>query len=164
MELSSRLLAGSALIALPTVFAPAWLYSRWSSKGALMAPIGVSALGLGDVIQLELATGISSISPVWSLALLIVGSDGIIAMLLPFAAESYPLHIRGCATGWVAACTKGGGLLAQLLGLLALAPALLLGATLVLVPVPLSLALAGWFCIETRARDLRDFDVDPVRL
>ena len=43
-------------------------------------------------------------------------------MLLPYAAESYPLQVRGRATGWVAACTKAGGLAAQLLSLLGLVP------------------------------------------
>src|SRR5664279_5670827 len=33
MGVSSSLLASSALIAVPTVFVAAWLYSRWSSKG-----------------------------------------------------------------------------------------------------------------------------------
>ncbi len=36
MALTSELLAASALIALPTVFVAAFLYSRWSSKGALL--------------------------------------------------------------------------------------------------------------------------------
>ena len=157
MELSSKLLASSALIALPTVFIAAFLYSRWSSKGALMGAIVVSALGLVGVIHLELSAG-TSVSPVWSIALLIVGINGIIAMLLPYAAESYPLMIRGRATGWVAACTKGGGLIAQLLGLLALAPSLLAGAWLVMVPVVLALGLVAWYCRETRGRDLRDFE------
>lgn len=164
MELSSKLLASSALIALPTVFVAAFLYSRWSSKGALMGAIVVSALGLAGVIHLELSAG-TSVSPVWSIALLIVGINGIIAMLLPYATESYPLKIRGRATGWVAACTKGGGLIAQLLGLLALAPSLLAGAWMVMLPVLVALGLVAWYCAETRGRDLRDFEeLRPARL
>ena len=155
MALSSQLLAASALIALPTVFVAAWLYSRWSSKGALMVAIALSAAGLAGVIQLELG---GNVSPVWSIALLIIGSNGVIAMLLPYAAESYPLAVRGRATGWVAACTKAGGLVAQLLGLLALVPVLWVGAWAVLVPVLAALGLVGWYCVETRGRDLRDFD------
>jgi putative MFS transporter len=161
VAVASQLLAASALIALPTVFAAAFLYSRWSSKGALMAAIVVTALGLGGVIQLEWADG-TPVSPVWSIALLIVGSNAIIAMLLPYAAESYPLRIRGRATGWVAACTKGGGLIAQLLGLLALAPTLFVGAAMVLLPVIAALALVGRYCVETRGRDLRDVEAAPL--
>jgi putative MFS transporter len=161
MEVSSRLLAASALIALPTVFVAALLYSRWSSKGALMAALALSAAGLGGVIHLEWSSN-AALSPVWSIALLIVGSNGVIAMLLPYAAESYPLRVRGRATGWVAACTKGGGLFAQLLGLLALVPTLLAGAWLVLVPVLAALLLVAIFCIETRGLDLREFERNPA--
>jgi putative MFS transporter len=142
------------------VFAAALLYSRWSSKGALLAAIAVTAAGLLGLIQLELATP-GQISPVWAIALLIIGINGIIAMILPYAAESYPLGIRGRATGWIAACTKGGGLIAQLLSLLGLVPALFVAALLILVPVGLSLGLVWRCCIETRGRDLRDLENAP---
>ncbi|HWI10330.1 MAG TPA: MFS transporter [Burkholderiaceae bacterium] len=161
MLLSSELLAASALIAIPTVFVAALLYSRWSSKGALLAAIVVTAAGLLGLIQLELATP-GQISPVWAIALLIIGINGIIAMILPYAAESYPLSIRGRATGWIAACTKGGGLIAQLLSLLGLVPALFVAALLILVPVLLSLGLVWRCCIETRGRDLRDLENVPI--
>jgi MFS transporter, putative metabolite:H+ symporter len=157
MAVSSRLLSASALIAIPTVFVAAFLYSRWSSKGALMGSIGATALGLVGVMLLELAPA-GALSPVWPTALLIVGINAIIAMLLPYAAESYPLAVRGRATGWIAACTKGGGLMAQLLSLLALVPGLFMAALAILVPVGLSLALVWRFGAETRGRDLRDFE------
>ena len=157
MAVSSRLLSASALIAIPTVFVAAFLYSRWSSKGALLCAIGVTSLGLAGVMLLELAPA-GSLSPVWPIALLIVGINAIIAMLLPYAAESYPLAVRGRATGWIAACTKGGGLVAQLLSLLALVPGLFMAALAILVPVALSLALVWRFGAETRGRDLRDFE------
>jgi putative MFS transporter len=159
MTLSSQLLAASALIAVPTVFAAAFLYSRWSSKGALLAAIALTAAGLLGVIHLELAAP-GTANPVWPIALLIVGANGIIAMILPYAAETYPLAVRGRATGWVAACTKGGGLLAQLLSLLGLVPALMIAALLILAPALIALALVAWFCVETRGRDLRDLEVD----
>ncbi|MDQ6629724.1 MAG: hypothetical protein M3Z29_14965 [Pseudomonadota bacterium] len=72
--------------------------------------------------------------------------------------ESYPLQIRGRATGWVAACTKAGGLAAQLLGILALAPTLLVGAWALLLPVVGALCLIGRYGPETRDGDLRDVD------
>ena len=157
MGASSALLAASALLALPTVFVGAWAYSRWSTKGALLVAVAMTAAGLLGMIQLELASG-AHINPVWSLALLIIGANGIIAMLLPYAAENYPLRIRGRAVGWIAACTKGGGLVAQLLGLLGLAPSGLGGAALVLVPIVVSLGWIARSCPETRGRDLRLLD------
>jgi putative MFS transporter len=95
------------------------------------------------------------------IALLVVGVNGIIAMLLPYAAESYPLQVRGRATGWVAACTKAGGLAAQLLGLLGLVPGLAWAAALALAPVLVSLVLVIRYCGETRGSDLRDLERRP---
>jgi putative MFS transporter len=157
MAVSSKLLSASALIAIPTVFVAAFLYSRWSSKGALLAAIGATGLGLVGVMLLEVAPA-GTLSPVGPIALLIVGINAIIAMLLPYAAESYPLAVRGRATGWIAACTKGGGLIAQLLSLLALVPGLFMAGLAILVPVGVSLALVWRFGAETRGRDLRDFE------
>jgi putative MFS transporter len=42
----------------------------------------------------------------------IVCASGIIAILLPYTAENYPIRVRGRAIGWAAGCTKGGGLIA----------------------------------------------------
>jgi putative MFS transporter len=157
MVATSRLLASSALVALPTVFVAAWLYSVWSSKGALLASIGLTGVGLVLLILLE--RHVIDIGPVPVVALLIVGINGIIAMLLPYAAESYPLSVRGRATGWIAACTKAGGLASQLLGLLGFVPTLILGSAAILVPLVAALVLVAIYCIDTRGRDLREVDV-----
>ncbi len=114
-------LAESALIAFPTVFIVAYLYSRWSTKWALVGSLVVALAGLAGVLWLEL-TGAGS--PVLPVALLIIGTNGLIAMLLPYTAESFPLRIRGRTTGVVAACTKAGGMFAQLLAIMALIPPL----------------------------------------
>ena len=157
VALSSQLLAASALIAVPTVFAAAALYGRWSSRGALIGSIALSAMGLLGILYLELASPADA-SPVLPIAVLIVGLNGIIAMLLPYAAESYPLKVRGRATGWVAACTKAGGLAAQALSLFGLIPGLAWGAALTLVPVVVALVLVVRYCGETRGRDLREME------
>jgi len=157
MTFTSQILAASALIAFPTVFLAAFLYSRWSSKGALIGSIALTAAGLLGVLRLEFASAATA-SPVLPVALLIIGINGIIAMLLPYTAESYPLRIRGRATGWIAACTKGGGLAAQLLSLLGLVPALGIAAMLTLAPVIVSFGLVLRFCTETRGRDLRELE------
>jgi putative MFS transporter len=155
MAVSSKLLAESALIAFPTVFAAAFLYSRWSTKWSVVGSVAITIGGLLGVLALELrGTG----SPVLPVALLIVGTNGIIAMLLPYAAESFPLRVRGRATGWVAACSKVGGVFAQLLAIMALVPQLGVSAALIMVPAALALLLLIWFGKETRGRDLRDLD------
>jgi len=153
---SSELLAESALIAFPTIFVAALLYSRWSTKWSLALMIGVTIAGLLGVLRLD-ASGAGS--PVFPVALLIVGSNGIIAILLPYAAESFPLRVRARTTGWVAACTKAGGLLAQSLSIVALVPSMGLTALLIIVPSAAALVMIAAFGRETRGRDLRDLDV-----
>jgi putative MFS transporter len=154
---SSRLLAESALIAFPTVFVVAYLYSRWSTKWSVAASLAVTLAGLAGVLRLEL-TGAGS--PVLPVALLIIGTNALIAMLLPYTAESFPLRIRGRTTGTVAACTKAGGMIAQLLAILALVPPLAIVSVAIMVPTIAALLLVARFGKETRGRDLRDLDPD----
>jgi putative MFS transporter len=155
--LSSRLLAESALIAFPTVFIVAYLYSRWSTKWSVVASLAVTLAGLAGVLWLEL-TGAGS--PVLPVALLIIGTNALIAMVLPYAAESFPLRIRGRTTGVVAACTKAGGMFAQLLAILALVPPLGIVSIVIMVPTLAALILVARFGKETRGRDLRELDPD----
>ncbi|HVI99256.1 MAG TPA: MFS transporter [Sphingomonas sp.] len=156
---ASRLLAESALLSLPTVFLAALIYSRWSTKWSLVATLLVTIGGLFGVMWLELNGGGSPVLPV---ALLIVGSNGIIAILLPYTAESFPLRVRGRATGWVAACTKTGGLIAQALAITALVPAMILVAAFIVVPTLAALVLVAIFGRETLGRDLRELDEGPL--
>ena len=155
MEASSTLLAASAMIALPTVFVVAWIYSAWSTKYSLLVSIAVTVLGLAGVLWLAASKDAHPILPI---AMLIIGSNAIIAMLLPYAAESFPLRIRARATGWVAACSKLGGVIAQALAIVAIIPTLATSALLIALPTGLSLILIWRFGRETRGRDLRDLD------
>ena len=123
----------------------------------MVLSLAVTLAGLAGVLWLEL-TG--SGSPVLPVALLIVGTNALIAMLLPYAAESFPLRIRGRTTGTVAACTKAGGMFAQLLGMFALIPSLDVASLIIIIPTVAALILVAWFGRETRGRDLRDLDPD----
>ena len=113
--------------------------------------------GLAGVLWLEVAERGSPVIPV---ALLIIGTNALIAMLLPYTAESFPLRIRGRTTGVVAACTKAGGMFAQFLAILALIPPLSLVSLAIMVPTVAALILVAWFGKETRGRDLRELDPD----
>ena len=117
--------------------------------------IAVTMAGLGAVLLLELN---GAGSPVLAVALLIVGSNAIIAILLPYAAESFALRVRGRATGWIAACTKAGGLIAQGLSIAALTPSMGVAAAAILLPAGLALILVLLFGRETRGQDLRLVD------
>jgi putative MFS transporter len=145
------------MIAFPTIFVAAFLYSRWSTKWSVVASIGVTFAGLLGVIALELELIGSPVLPV---ALLIVGTNAMIAMLLPYAAESFPLRIRGRTTGTVAACTKAGGMFAQFAAILALVPPLDLVSIIILAPTFAALVMVASYGKETRGRDLRDLDPD----
>jgi putative MFS transporter len=155
VAVSSKLLAESALIAFPTTFVVAFMYSAWSTKWSVVASLAVTLVGLLGVLQLEY-TGTGS--PVLPVALLIIGTNALIAMLLPYAAESFPLRIRGRTTGTVAACTKAGGMFAQLLAIFALVPPLGVVSLIIIVPTIAALILVAWFGKETRGLDLRELD------
>ncbi|MGC3988760.1 MAG: MFS transporter [Chthoniobacteraceae bacterium] len=155
MGVSSKLLAESALIAFPTVFLCTLMYSRWSTKWSLATMITVTLGGLGWVLLLE---GHAGGNPVYPIAMLIVGSNGILAILLPYASESYPLKVRGRATGWIAACSKIGGVLAQSLSITALVPPIGIAAGIIMVPMLVTLLLFIKYGTETRGLDLRELD------
>jgi MFS transporter, putative metabolite:H+ symporter len=150
---SSKLLAASAFLTLPTVLVAAWLYGRWTSKGALLGALALAAAGLGGLLLVQ---GSGAGAPAWlaSTTLLVIGSNAILAMLLPYAAESYPAATRGRAVGWIAACSKLGGPLAQGLTLVGLVPALGAAAVVTAGMTVAAVGLIGRFCVETRQREL----------
>ena len=162
MEAAGGLIAKSTLIAAPTVLVSVWLYSRWSTKKSLALMLGVTVLGL--VGFLMRGAGVEWLAdPIAPLALLIVGSSGVISIILPYTAENYPLRIRGRATGWIAGCSKLGGLLAQGLSVAALTPPFGAAAALIGVPMAGALILIVWLGRETRGRDLRDLEGTELR-
>jgi putative MFS transporter len=87
----------------------------------------------------------------------------VIAILLPYTTENYPLRIRGRATGWIAGCSKLGGLIAQCVSVVGVAPAFGIAALLVAIPSGLSLVLIARLGGETRGRDLREIDQGVAR-
>lgn len=160
--LASTIIARSTLVAAPTILVAAYLYSTWSTKRSLLTAIGVTTLGLVAVLLRGYGTWPWLTNPVVALSLLIVGSSGVISILLPYAAENYPVKVRGRATGWVAGWSKVGGLIAQGLSSLAMVPALGVAAAAIAVPAVLSLALIAIFGRETRGRDLRELEAAPI--
>ena len=119
--------------------------------------------GLAGVMRLETGAhqGLFA-SPILPVALLIVGANGLIAVLLPYSAENYPLRSRGRGSGWVAGASKAGGLIAQGLSLAALAPPLGAAAWLMAAPVASSVLLVALFGRETRGRALAETDSPPA--
>jgi MFS transporter, putative metabolite:H+ symporter len=156
---ASALIARSTLIAAPVVLVCAWLYSNWSTKGSLMLMVGITTCGLLAVQLRSYGSGLYFGNTLLDLTLLIIGSSGMIAILLPYTSENFPLRIRARATGWVAGCSKLGGLFAQALSVLGAAPALSTAALAISFPSLAALMLLAWFGRETRQRDLRELEV-----
>jgi MFS transporter, putative metabolite:H+ symporter len=156
--LASGIIARSVLLAAPTIVIASYLYSTWSTKWSLMSAITLTTLGLLALMLRGIGSWPLLSNPILPLCLLIIGSSGVISMLLPYAAENYPIRVRGRATGWVAGWSKVGGVIAQVLSVIGLVPALGAAAAFVAVPAALSLLLVGWFGRETRGRDLRELE------
>jgi len=156
-SLASGIIASSALIALPTIAIAAWTYSRVSSKWTLVGTILVSLAGLVGAL---LPAHVLSQPPVLIavIAMLIVGTNGMIAVLLPYSAENYPLGIRGRATGLVAGASKFGGVAIQSFALAGFIPTLVGAAAALVAPMALSAGLVAWAGRETRGRSLRELE------
>lgn len=156
-ELASGIIASSALVALPTIMLAALLYSRWSSKWTL---VGTILITLGGLVGALLPAAVLAWPPLMIavIAMLIVGTNGMIAVLLPYAAENYPLGVRGRATGLVAGASKFGGVAVQLFALIGFIPTLNGAALALLVPMALSVGLIAWAGRETRGRSLRELE------
>jgi len=155
--LASGILASSALVALPTIMLAAWFYSRVSSKWTLVATILLTLAGL---IGALLPAPVLAWPPllIGIVAMLIVGTNGTIAVLLPYAAENYPLGVRGRATGLIAGSSKFGGVAVQVFALVGLIPTLGGAALALLAPMAASAGLVAYAGRETRGRSLRELE------
>ncbi|TLM74789.1 MFS transporter [Microbulbifer harenosus] len=155
-ENADALLARSATIALPGVLLVIWLYHRWSSIYTLATFIAFTAIAL-LAFSLCLWFGFHAL---WTIAavtaLLLVSASGVIAMLIPYAAEIYPVHLRGTGAGLVAASSKAGGILGAGVGVLGLFENMALAA--LVIALPLLAAAAGLWRngIDTRGLRLED--------
>ena len=87
-------------------------------------------------------------NPLVSVSLLVVGTSAVISILLPYTSESFPVRLGGRATGWVAGCSKVGGVLAQGLALLALVPAFALAAGLTAIPTVASRCWSRFLAVK----------------
>jgi putative MFS transporter len=160
---SSALIAKSTLIAAPTLLISTWLFSGWSTKWSLVLMIGLTVAGLLGLAVQEFGQGALT-HPVVPLALVILGSSGVIAIILPYTAENYPLRIRGRVSGWIAGCSKLGGLLAQSLSVAGAVPPLTTSILVIAAVASTALILIALFGRESRGRDLRELESLDWRL
>lgn len=156
-SLASGIIASSALVALPTIAVAAWTYSRISSKWTL---VGTIVVGLAGLFGALLPAHILAWPPllIAVIAMLIIGTNGMIAVLLPYSAENYPLGIRGRATGLIAGASKFGGVAVQGFALAGFIPTLGGAALALVAPMAASAVLVSWAGRETRGRSLRELE------
>jgi putative MFS transporter len=147
---SAALLARSAVLALPGIALVVWLYHRWSSFKALVA---FSALTAGALLGFAAlgALGLRSASLTsFATAALLVAVSGVIAMLIPYAAEIYPVGLRGTGAGLVAAGSKLGGIAGAALALGGFFDHFVASALLIALPMAGSAAWLWRSGVETR--------------
>ena len=155
---SDALLAEAALLALPSAVVTAWLYHSWSTKRTLVATCALTVVGLLGIPLIGPVVTLDSHLPILLLAILMIGSSGVIAVLPPFTSENYPVEIRGRANGLVAANSKAGGIAAQVVSMGTLVPGLSTAAIILAVPMGLAAMAVGRFGRETKARRLEEID------
>jgi putative MFS transporter len=160
---TSALLAKSAIYALPGIALVVWLYHRWSSYRALVLFIGLTVLSLLALAAMG-ATGVRSQAAVISaVAALLISINGVIAMLIPYAAEIYPVHLRGTGSGVVAASSKLGGIIGAGLGVYGFFEHFALSAVLIAVPMAASMLMILRHGIETRGARLEEIQSSLAR-
>jgi putative MFS transporter len=85
---------------------------------------------------------------------LLIGISGVIATMIPYSAEIYPVHLRGTGSGVIAASSKAGGILGAGLGVLGLFGNFTLSAVVIAVPMAISGIMVARAGIETRGHAL----------
>jgi MFS transporter, putative metabolite:H+ symporter len=153
---ASALLTRSALIALPGTALVIWMYHSWSSLKSLVAFITLTMLSLLLFFVLDLAKVQSNAAMVIATALLLVSASGVIAMLIPYSAEIYPVQLRGTGSGLVAAGSKFGGILGALCGVFGLFSYFAASALLIAIPMALAAIMLARSGVETRGRRLEE--------
>jgi len=160
---TSTLLAGSAVLALPGIGLVVWLYHRWSAVRTLVLFIALSALALLVFCALATFEVRSAAAVTTATVALLVSTSGVIAMLIPYAAEIYPVHCRGTGAGLIAASSKFGGILGAGLGVAGFFEHFALSAVLIALPLAISGGMLLRRGIETRGIRLEDIQARLAR-
>lgn len=155
-EVANGLLAQSGLLALPGIAMVIWLYHHWSSIKTLVLFITLTAASLTVFFILGLLKINSASVITLSTAMLLVSASGVIAMLIPYAAEIFPVHLRGTGAGVVAASSKFGGILGAICGVMGAFNDLAVSAILIALPLVIFALLLITYGIDTRGRRLEE--------
>jgi putative MFS transporter len=151
---ASVLMAQSALLAIPGIALVVWLYQRWSSFKSLVLFVALTVLALLAFAAIEIGGIRAQGVTVAATVLLLVAISGVIATMIPYAAEIYPVHLRGTGSGLIAAGSKAGGILGALFGVAGLFDSFQWSALAIAVPMIVSGVLLWRGGVETSGHDL----------
>jgi MFS transporter, putative metabolite:H+ symporter len=112
---ASHLLFLSSVFSLPAIALASVLYLHIGGKRAMLIYAATVVAVLAAFAAADPAHPGDSASFVTLTALLLASSNGMLAMLSPYAAELYPTSLRASGSGMAAAATKFGGLFGPLL-------------------------------------------------
>lgn len=152
----SPILAKSALLSLPGVLLVTWLYYKWSTKYTIVLFSIFTSLVLMSFALFGAGIHISGIVLSALIVVLLIGSNSVIAVLMPYSSEIYPMHVRATGAGLAAASSKIGGILGVVLGLPVLAPGLVASAFAAAIPLGVAASILAFAGIETRQSRLED--------
>ncbi len=107
-------------------------------------------------LQSAVATMIATVA-------LLISISGVIAMLIPYATEIYPVQMRGTGSGVIAASSKFGGILGAALGAFGFFEPFLLSVALIAIPLATSGVLLMLNGVETRGYRLEDIQAEMSR-
>lgn len=153
---ANAIIAQSALVALPGVLLVVWLYHSWSSIRSLVLFIVFTVISLWLVCLARGSVQESTMLLSTAIALLLVSASGVIAMLVPYASEIFPVHLRGTGAGIVAGSSKAGGITGALLGVAGMWDNLVMAAMVITVALAGSAWLLARHGIDTRCLKLEN--------
>lgn len=150
------LLAQSAFFAVPGTALVIWLYHRWSSIHTVVLFTAFTAVSLCLFVLLDFFAIHSLLAFAVAIVLLLISASGVIAMLIPYAAEIFPVHLRGTGAGLVAASSKLGGILGAFAGIFGLFNDLAFSALAICLPLAVAAFLLLRAGIDTRGLRLEE--------
>ena len=152
---ADALLAKSALLALPGALLVTWMYHKWSTYKTLVFFVLIAAGTL--VCFAMLGHGSSDANVLTTLTMVLLFSiSGVIAMLIPYATEIYPVQVRGTGSGVIAASSKAGGVVAAGLGVTGFFASLAVSGVAVALTLAIAAIVLAIKGIETRGQRLEE--------
>lgn len=159
---ADTLLRDSALIGYPFTFVAAWMYGFWSSKKTILIVSALTLLSLLGFVWLgDDVVRHGSVLLVVLLAVPMLASGALVAVLGAYGCEVYPTIVRARGGGLAAGASKAGGVVIIALTAAAIAaPSIRTTALLATIPLVLAVGATLRLGVETSQRGLADVSSD----